>query len=58
MKVITVIQGLVFVQMLIMAKYGSAGFLAIAIDLSILEIAILQALKMNPEDYRRSIRSK
>ena len=58
MKLITIIQGLVFVQMLIMAKYGSAGFLAISIDLSILEIAILQALKINPRTIRRDVNSK
>lgn len=58
MKIVTIIQGLVFIQILLMAKYGSADFLAIAIDLSILEIVILQALKMNPKDHKENVLPK
>ena len=58
MKVITLIQGLVLVQIILMAKYGSADFLAIAMDLSILEIAILQALKMKSKDRKENVLPK
>jgi len=58
MKIATIIQGLVLVQIVLMAKYGSSDFLAIAIDLSILEIAILQALKMHPKDRKENVLPK
>lgn len=58
MRIVTIIQGLVLVQIVLMAKYGTPSFLAITIDLSILEIAILQALKMNPKTIRRDVNPK